>query len=234
MTPTNLTGDDVQVSSNLMHSGPTIRKETHHNPATGTTITTTVTTTTTTTIVAGPNGTTTIEEPRVELPGGRTTPTPPQQSEAVVAAIQHNGNGNDLDLQEQQRTSVTPGQRPIPYRDPKSMSDLRHTISREDQPANLQQGDTPAIPFRSSNRLSYQPSPISNNPGQTKNVSMPSTSPLPSSHNFSRPGGAQTQQGDNLPEALRIGGRPGSTLENLKTAAAGIHVSILPPEMISN
>lgn len=185
------------------HSNPTIRREIHHDPANGTTITTTTTTTTTTTIVSGPNGVTTIEEPRVpvELPAGGSSPRLTLQSAAVSAAINENGQPNYSN----QGPQVTPGGRLIPQIHPNEMAGLGRLRSRE----NLMSPSAeklPTLPPRSPNRSSFA--------SQSSSTQATITSPFKHHTDFSF-----TSKNTS---AVKSPGA-GSTFQNLKTAAAGIH-----------
>jgi hypothetical protein len=192
------TSDAVETHADVTHTSPTIRREVHHNPN-GTTITTTTTTTTTTTIVSGPNGVTKIEEPTapVELD---STPVSTIQSAAVSAAINRNGQKNPP---VQGLPQTTPGGRLIPQIHPNDMAGLGRLRSRENlvSPTGEQ---LPALPPRSPNRSSF----ASNNDASSATL----TSPLRYFPDFSR-------AGSNTPSSPG----PGSTFQNLKTAAAGIH-----------
>ncbi|KAF2104977.1 hypothetical protein NA57DRAFT_71173 [Rhizodiscina lignyota] len=230
-TPTGQQNHEVPVNGNLNHTGPTIKREVR-NAGNDTSVTTVTTTTTTTTIVTGPNGSTTIQEPRAELPDGRTTPQP-SQSEAVQNAINERGNdtgttGVASQAQKQQRRrSLTPGQRPIPERDPGLLSPIGPRQS-QDEPAQNSNG--PAIPSRSPHRHSFLERILPSNDNQSQNQPAPSATSPQQSHNFSyprqsrlAPNQTQNQPVDSVPQQLRPGEAPGSTRDNLKTAAAGIH-----------
>jgi hypothetical protein len=204
--------DGVQVSSDLTQTSPTIRKETHHDTASGTTITTTTTTTTTTTVVSGPNGITTIQEP-AELPVGAATPKSSPRSAAVAAAVDRNG---ETSSQNTTPVNTTPGQRPIPKRDPNSLANLSRLRSHEDPAFQSPTGQPPTIPPKIPDRFSFG----GNDDRRLSNA--------PSSlSDYPAPTSAQPGNGERLshPSALVPGSGPRSTLENLKTAAAGIHVN---------
>jgi len=149
------------------------------------------------------------------------------QSEAVAAAINGKGNGHLEDRfgnESEQPASgqwnpITPGLRPIPRRSPESMTNLQQTTSRDDHnQATPSQNNSPASSRWESIGASHMPSKheganhTRNSQSQLR-TSQPSTQPL------------NNQSWNHLPPLLRPG-RPeqkDSTLENLKSAAAGIH-----------
>ncbi|KAF2672876.1 hypothetical protein BT63DRAFT_421076 [Microthyrium microscopicum] len=214
-------------SEDVTMTSPTIRKEVHHDAASGTAVTTVTTTTTTTTTIIGPNGTTVIEEPRHELGDGRRTPEPSAQSEAVSAAIIGQGNGHLAGQNEAQDTQqgsgqwnpMTPGHRPIPQRGANSsMTDLRQSTPIADQ---YQSNAQPELPPRSMYRAFSPGSKAPDSNVQVNNEPTTPVSPLRTSQNFSYPTKEKARQW--LDQASQPQNGQPSTLANLKMAAAGIH-----------
>ncbi|KAI1338357.1 hypothetical protein F5Y15DRAFT_126553 [Xylariaceae sp. FL0016] len=185
------------------YTSPTIKQET--NPRTGQTVTTTTTTTTTTITVAEPNGaTTTIQEPNnnaTELPAVSEAAEPQTETQAQQAPLAPDGQPTS---RPQRRGSETPGRRLIPPRDP---APAQHTSATDLSPTAPVASSLP-----SGNEDPNQIYPQSS--------LTPARNSIPS---FSYPG-RNRPLGEGSDDTARPDpSRPRSTLQNLKSAAAGIH-----------
>lgn len=203
---TTAIGPGSQVQDPAAQNNPTIKRETYTNTNTGQTVTTTTTTMTTTTTVTGPNGTTVVQEPRggaAELPAA-STPGSDYQSASTP---------NELGLR--------PAPLAIPPRPPKESLD----------PAPRESSETPG-------RRIIPPREPLTSPSALGPYDSIATSPVPersmnrhgAPQNFSYPGRNDSPPDNYFGEAPK---EPRSTLESLKTAAVGIHVSVHASDYLS-